>query len=880
LALNTHAQTEMEEEEENEENSMVRQLEHYRHEKLARSAGTKNLSLLNYRAAQKIRELTQQNEAARPQGYTPFNGSWQQVNTAQSSWGMGRINCFKVDPSNASKIYVGTPTGGLWVTENNGSNWACLTSGLGVTGISGICINPNNTNIIYILTGTASTIEGQSLGVFKSTDGGANWGPTGLDSSYVANWFYNPQFNAHKLVMDPNNANVLLAAMTSGLYRTEDGGATWARVIDDVEVKDIAFNPSNSSILYVTTGYKSARASNDNGRTFGPDRTLAHPSYIGNYQSVNLAVTPAAPDSVFFVATSDNGSLDSDTIYLVRALYSNSDRSFNFGLYNRCLISGGGYAVNALRWYRDGRLAISPTTTANMYINGLWTYSSSDYGLTWRSKTLDGSGNTMIHSDATQIDYVNGYVYASNDGGIYRQLASPGNATAAWTILSGTMPISQIFRIGASQTSTTKFALALQDNGCHEVNTVANTYTLLNSGDGVMARMNPLNQNTYYTMVNNYRIVRSVNNVNTDITPQNTLGYNFLPFEADQGDSNRIYAAYKNLWVSTNRGTNWVQRITGGTRDTRVMAISKTENGVFWLLEQENVDFWTNTEITPAVLRRSVDGGLSFQVIPLPANIPISYISSIVISPFDANRVYLTIDSYYGNAKVFVTTNGRGPVANITWTDLQSSTLPNVPVLCLAYESSVDNSIYIGTEIGMFYYNSDINRWIPFNNGMPVCRVNDLYINYAQLKIIAATYGRGIFIGDFYGTCPGTMSLSGSQSGILTYSAGTTLNSSAALSGGEASKIKYYSGSDVFLTQGFITGPGTNFVAGIAPCGGVIDPILNKNAADSSATVTGAKKISDEPKSQNKAQQDVAKRGKKTAAVRRKTIKTPVIKNK
>jgi hypothetical protein len=821
---------------ENGEDNFVREIHQQRLGKLYQSAGTQNLSLLNHRAA----SLQKQKDAVvLTEGYTPYNGNWTQINTAQSSWGMGRINCFAIHPADPNTIFAGTPTGGLWKTTNNGSTWNCLTSAMVVPGVSGICINPGNPNIMYILTGSASSVECQSLGVFKTTDGGINWLPTGLDTSYVTDYYNTTNFNANKLIMDPANSNVLLAAMTTGLYRTSDAGATWTRVISDGAVRDVVFHPTNSNFVYVTVAkntpnvpYMVARASRDNGANFGSSTYLVTPSYLYSYSSANIAVSPAAPDSVFFVTTSDNGLiLDSDSIYVLRSIYVNSNRSFSFSGYNKCLIgSGGDYASSALRWFRDARLAISPTTTAEMYVSGLYAYSTSNYGKTWRNKYLDGSGNVTIHSDATQIDYKNGYVYATNDGGIYRQLPSTATATDAWTILTGTMPISQIFKLGASQVNSTDFVTALQDNGNHSISSTA--YTLLIGGDGIMARMSPNTPGTYYFRPNNYRTYRRKAGVNLDISPANITSFGV--FEIDQANENRIYTADKNLYISTAQGDagTWVTKTTGAARATKLLAASKTNNQVFWLLESEGYDVDGNL-IANAVLRRTINGGTSFQTITLPAAIPINLISSIVVSPFNDNKVFITVDGYNANAKVFETSNGLAASASIVWNNLTSTQLPNVPVLCLAYENSADNSMYVGTEIGMYYYNSIMNRWIPFNNGMPICRVNDLHINYSSLKIIAGTYGRGIFISDFYTNCYPSITFSGSQTGTLTYSAGTTLSSSAQLSGGQASAIKYYSGTNVFLTPGFNTESGTKFLAAIGPCGGAIDSIFNR-VADSS----------------------------------------------
>jgi photosystem II stability/assembly factor-like uncharacterized protein len=282
-------------------NGILQKINEERMEMLVRTAGTKNLTTVNYR--ENIRFKTAVVNG--PDAYTLESGNWQQVSQANSQSGMGRINCYAIDPVNSNIIYAGTPTGGLWKTTNSGASWVCLTNALPVPGISGICIDPGNTSIIYILTGTASSVECQSIGVFKTTDGGNNWLPTGLDTTYQPH-YGDVGWNAHKLIMDHTNSNVLFACMTDGLYRTSNGAATWTKVYPtsgDENVVDIAQHPVNANYLYISLYWGAFRTSNDNGQTFPNLQYVPRAGFSNSYRSGNIAVTQAAPDSIFFVTT-------------------------------------------------------------------------------------------------------------------------------------------------------------------------------------------------------------------------------------------------------------------------------------------------------------------------------------------------------------------------------------------------------------------------------------------------------------------------------------------------------------------------------------------------------------------------------------------------
>ena len=104
------------------------------------------------------------------------------ANRPTSIANIGRINVIIKDPNNANIYYAGAPSGGIWKSTDSGLSWTPLGDNLPQIGVSGIVIDHNNSNIIYIATGddelSADTV---SAGVFKSTDGGNTWQQTGLN---------------------------------------------------------------------------------------------------------------------------------------------------------------------------------------------------------------------------------------------------------------------------------------------------------------------------------------------------------------------------------------------------------------------------------------------------------------------------------------------------------------------------------------------------------------------------------------------------------------------------------------------------------------------------------------------------------------------------
>jgi hypothetical protein len=151
----------------------------------------------------------------------------------------GRVSALAVDPEDPKIVYVGGAEGGIWKTTDGGANWAPLTDGQPSLAVGSITLDPNNSSIVYVGTGEEN-FSGDSYygaGVLKSIDGGATWtqicGPfCGPDGS---SGYFNGGARIGQMSVQPSNSKVVLAAVEfygfDGIYRSTAGGASWAPVI-------------------------------------------------------------------------------------------------------------------------------------------------------------------------------------------------------------------------------------------------------------------------------------------------------------------------------------------------------------------------------------------------------------------------------------------------------------------------------------------------------------------------------------------------------------------------------------------------------------------------------------------------------------------------
>ncbi|MDD3875634.1 MAG: T9SS type A sorting domain-containing protein [Bacteroidales bacterium] len=653
------------------------------------------------------------------------------VNATNQPNGMGRINAIAFHPTDAGTIYIGAPSGGLWKTINGGTSWVSLSSNLPTLGVSSILIHPSNPDIIYIGTGDRDADDAPGLGVFKSTDGGNSWAPINNSMGYVT---------VGAMVMHPSDPNIILAATSTGIYKTINAGLTWVRKSSNTAYyKDIKFKPDNASIIYATAQGKFYRSSNT-GETW-VQITSGIPS-TGARQVIGVSADN--PEYVYIA------QVNSSQLY--SGLYRSSDAGLNFALRSstpspigyQC--DGTDYSVSQA--FYDFCITVDPTDAEQVYIGAINIWKSTDGGSTfsinshWLGSSYGTSCAASVHADHHCLEWspLTSKLFTGNDGGIHWT----DNGGLTWTEITNNLNIAQVYKIGQSATNNALTINGYQDNGTSVHN--GSTFTTVIGGDGTECAVDYTNESIRYgsyvfgdiyrSTGGNFNIISSGANGITENTVYLKLGAWVTPYILHRTNPDVMFAGFGSVWRTNNVKAPNPASVTWS-------AIS-TSDGTCYVIEQSPA----NTDILYVVrsgsLKRTDNanaavGSVTWTSCNLPDGLtPVD----IKAHPINENIVY-AVAGYY----IYKSTD-----KGTTWTNI-SGNLPALFINCMAYDKNGDEGIYIGNQTGVWYKDASMPNWVVFGQNLPPVDIRELEIYYdagnpSNNRIKAATYGRGLWESD------------------------------------------------------------------------------------------------------------------------------------
>lgn len=210
-------------------------------------------------------------------------------------------------------FYAAQVNGGVWMTTDAGRTWTPVFDDQPTGSIGTIVVAPSNPDIVYVGSGEGLHRPDLSTGdgVYRSNDGGRTWARLGLHDAQ--------QIPA--IAVDPRNADRIFVAALGhpygpneerGIYRSKDGGRTFQRVLfkdENTGGNDVDIDPSNPEVVYATMWeerqgpWENAVWAGTNGGIFkstdGGTTWKPLTKGLPSVVQANLAISPANPKRLY-----------------------------------------------------------------------------------------------------------------------------------------------------------------------------------------------------------------------------------------------------------------------------------------------------------------------------------------------------------------------------------------------------------------------------------------------------------------------------------------------------------------------------------------------------------------------------------------------------
>ena len=669
----------------------------------------------------------------------------------------GRVVAIAADPTDARTIYVAAAGGGVWKTTDGGTKWRPLTDDQETLFMGALAVAPSNPNVIYAGTGEAD-YSGDSFygrGILKSTDGGNSWTLQGRGQ------FDRMAFT--KIAVDPTNPNVAYAAVgeffatfnnvqgVSGLFKTTDGGANWINTTGGISTSghysDVVIDPASPSTVYVAVG--SAFGDSTNGvykSTDGGNTWAAAGDFPGGGNAGVIRLGISAADSKTVYAT-----ISDTRTFGLNQIVKSTDGGAKWTATTKPVNYLGGQG------FYDSTLAVDPTDASRVYVGGSFAsfsggnfiqgmLESVDGGQSWVDISV-GVGLNGPHVDHHAVGFTaDGKFLDGNDGGIW-QLDDPNPTAPRWSDLNGNLQITQFVGIALDPTDPNIAYGGSQDNGTEKF-TDDLKWTLVQQGDGGRVRVDQSSPNTVYHtfFYANYAFLErsddggatwtgKVNGINTRDNG------NFYPqYVMDPSDSKRLLLGTDRIYETTDRADNWTAisspNSNGWSTSAIVDQIAIAPTDPKTIYAATGGDFSSTADLFV-----TNDDGKTWTKISIPG--ASDHFGAIAVDDTDKKTAYVARD-YFDDAthrgRMFKTTD-----SGKTWTDI-SGNLPNIPVHSIVqiHQGGLD-VLVIGTDKGVFATYDGGTNWSSFKPGLPNVQVTELVYNATTNILAAGTYGRGMY---------------------------------------------------------------------------------------------------------------------------------------
>jgi photosystem II stability/assembly factor-like uncharacterized protein len=682
----------------------------------------------------------------------------------------GRTRAVAGVPSQPNVFYMGVVNGGVWKSDDYGRTWNPIFDDQPTQSIGAIAVAPSNPNIVYVGTGEGLQRPDLSVGdgIYKSTDAGKTWRHLGLrDGQQIP-----------ALAVDPRNPDRLFAAVLGhpyganperGIFRSEDGGASWQKVLYKAENtggSDVEIDPSSPDVIYAGMWQSRLGPWEDNNAFAGTNGGLFKSTDGGNtwrkltkglpddVVQINIAIAPSQTSRLYAtLATTKPAEYASDTGL---GFYRSDDGGENWYRATtdpRPAMKIGGGDLPIAR--------VDPKNPDLVYSASLVTVRSTDGGKTWMSLRGAPGGD----------DYQNLWINP-NDPKIILSVADQGaivtvNAGETWSSWYN-QPTAQLYHVSANNTFPYKLCAGQQESGSVCISSRGNDGRITFRDwhpVGVIeygyVAPDPLDSDVVYGAGRNEvsRFHWSTGQTE-NITPIPIRGSYRVdrtePLMFSPVDPHVLYYAAHVLFETRDGGRTWQAISPDLTREKPGVPASVgdqsslntkagSQRGAIYSLAPsfKNVDtLWAGTDDGLVWITR--DGGKNWSNVTPPALTPWSKVTQIDASHFDDQTAYISVSRFrIDDLKPYIYRTHDG---GKSWQAVTQGLPGDAPVDTVREDPERKGLLFAGTENAVWVSFDDGDHWQSLQLNLPHTSMRDLLVH--ENDLIVATHGRGFWILD------------------------------------------------------------------------------------------------------------------------------------
>ncbi len=664
-------------------------------------------------------------------------------------------------PERPNTFFIGVNNGGVWKTDDAGRTWDPVFDGQSTGSIGTLAIAPSNPDVIYVGSGEGLQRPDLSTGdgMFRSDDGGVTWRHLGLeDAQQIAGIAIDPK--------DPERAFVAVLGHPygpneqRGLFRTQDGGKSWSRVLDrdaDTGAVAVLLAPNDPNTIYAVL-WESRLGPWENGEWQGPGSGLFRSRDGGTTWTQLTKGLPTVEQGLgrigIAIAASDP-----------RRLYAVVDAPKLGGIF-RSDDAGDSWrrvADQPRLWGRGSDFAevkVHPSDPDTLYIANTSAYRSHDGGATWTCFKGSPGGDDShtiwqnpLHPEVMLLVGDQGAAVTVNDGRTWSSWYNQPTAQLYHVITDDDFP----YRVYGGQQESGSVGITSRGRDGH---ITFRDWSPVGGDEYAYFAPDPQDHNLVYggKVTRFHKDTGFFESCGPD---RQQLGLRFLrtaPLVFSPVDKTSLYLGAQVLLRTRDGGGHWdvispdLSRerpevpANVGKYHSPELAFMK-RRGVIYTVAPSYLDanvIWCGTD--DGRIHRTADGGAAWVEVTPPALAAWSKVSMIDAGRFDARTAYAAINSIrLDDQRPHIL---RTHDAGASWLEITTD-LPSGPVNTVREDPRRQGLLYCGTERAVFFSVDDGVHWQSLRRNMPATSIRDLVVHEDDLVI--GTHGRSFWILDGIG---------------------------------------------------------------------------------------------------------------------------------